>query len=645
MLEFFRSFMKSKFGLGITFGFLVLIALAFASADVSSSGTFGGVSGDDRAASVGSRKIGTAALSQGATTALERIKQEDPRQSMQAFLARGGLTEVLDQMIDRAAITEFGKAHGIVAGTRLVDSEIAKIAAFRGVDGKFSEAAYKAMLAQRGLSDASVREDLGDGLVARQVLVPAGFGAKVPGEMARRYAALLTETRVGAIALVPAAVYAPKGEPDAATLQAFYNANRAKYLRPERRSVRYAVFGADVIKVPPVPTDAEVAARYKADAAKYAASETRRLTQLVVPTEAAGKAILDEVAEGASLDAAARGKGLATAALGPLAQGALAGQSSAEVAAAAFGAAQGRTIGPVRSPLGWHLIHIDAVTANPGKTLDQAKAEIVTALAAEKKRAALSDFSARIEDEFDNGGSLTDVAKELGLTLATTEPLTADGKVYGSADKTAPPVLARALATAFSMEREGEPQLAEIEPGKTFIVFDVTTIAPSAAAPLADIRADVATDWKLQQGAKSAKAASEKLLASVKKGASLAQAMGALGMPLPPVDQITMSRAQLAQAGQQGVPRPLALLFSMAQGTTKLLAAPNNRGWYVVSLAKIEPGAVTANSPIIAQAARELSEVAGREYSDQLRAAIRAEVGVKRNQTSIDAVAKQLTGS
>jgi len=49
MLNFFRSFMHSRIGVFLALGFLVLIALAFAAADVTGSGQFGSVTGGDRA--------------------------------------------------------------------------------------------------------------------------------------------------------------------------------------------------------------------------------------------------------------------------------------------------------------------------------------------------------------------------------------------------------------------------------------------------------------------------------------------------------------------------------------------------------------------------------------------------------------------
>lgn len=644
MLNFFRTFLKSRLGVIVAIGFLVLIALAFAAADVTGGGKFGSVTGGDRVATVGKRKLSTADLSQAVTNAVERLKQQQPTLTVKAFIAGGGLTDALDQLADRAAISEFGKAHGIIASDRLIDSELAKIDAFKGPDGKFSQTAFRALLAQRGLSEAAVRQDLADGLVARQLLVPAGFGARMPKGAAERYAALLAEKRTGAIVMLPAAAFAPKGEPAAADLAAYYSANQARYIRPERRTIRYAVF--DESALPPVapPTDAEIAARYNANKAQYAPTELRKLTQLVLPTEAAAKAVLAEVNAGKSLDAAAAAKGLGTASLGPVTRAVLASQANEAIATAAFSAPRGKLTGPVRGPLGWALLRVDTVDIRAGKSLDQARAEIAADLSAIKKRSALSDFTAKVEEEFDNGGSLADVARELKLTVTETEPLTADGRVYGK-QEAAPAQLARLVATAFAMEREGQPQVAELVAGKQFAVFDVGRIAASAAAPIAEIRPQVAADFLLEKGAAAAKKAAATVQAELKKGTAPAAALGRLGVAgLPPVQNVDIDRQQFAQMGSR-VPPPLALLFGMAQGTTKALAAPGNRGWFVVSLARIVPGDAAKVAALVEPATRELSGVAGREYADQLRRAMRDEVGYTQNKAAIDAVARQLAGN
>jgi peptidyl-prolyl cis-trans isomerase D len=460
--------------------------------------------------------------------------------------------------------------------------------------------------------------------------------------MVSQYASLLKERRKGTIGIVPSALYEPAAGPTKAQLDAFYQSNRADYIRPERRVLRYATFTTDAVAGAAEPTDKEIAARYQANRALFAAKETRRLSQLIVPTEAAAKAIRAKVQGGGSLEAAAREAGFSLSTVALIEREALAAQSSAAVAKAVFETAQGAVAAPARSGLGWHVVRVDAIERTAEKTLAQARPQLVEALRVEKRRQAVADLSASIEEQFDDGVSLSDVAKDVKATLTTTKPLTADGRVYGTASETAPRELGPVLQTAFQME-EGEPQIAELVPGELFIVFEASDITPSAAAPLREINDQVVADWRRAEGLKGAQKAAERILAAMGKGATLTAAMRAENPRLTNLDPIDLSREQLAQTGQR-VPPPLALMFSMAQGTEKKLEAPNSAGWFLVQLDRIETGTIARNDPVFAQAKRELSQTLGQEYAAQLRTALRTEVGVERNQTAIDAVRKQLTG-
>ena len=174
--------------------------------------------------------------------------------------------------------------------------------------------------------------------------------------------------------------------------------------------------------------------------------------------------------------------------------------------------------------------------------------------------------------------------------------------------------------------------------------FETARITPSAAAPLSEIRADVTEGWRRETGQRAAKAAADRIVARVAKGQTLAAAVAAEKVALPSVDAVNMTRGELVQQGQR-VPPPLALLFSMAKNSVKRLEAPNDAGWYVVAVDRIEPGRIAADDPILAQAAASFGQLLGREYGEAMRAAIRQEAGIERNADAIDAVRQRLTGS
>ena len=642
MINFFRSFFQSKLGLGLTIGFLVLIALAFAAGDIGNTGTFGGLSGTNSVAVVGDEDVTTAELRESTNNALRQVQSETPTMTMDSFLAEGGLKQVLDTLLDRASVTEFGRMLGLRAGKNLVNSEIQMIPAFRGPDGNFSDEVYQGTLRSQGLTDQIVREDLSSGLIARQVLIPAVFGTKFPDSMVQRYVSQLKEQREGSIGLVPSAAYAPEGDPTDKQLQAFYQASKDDFVRPERRQIRYAEFGPDAVSANIEPTDAQIAKRYKDNAAAYSAREERTFTQVIVPTKQAAESFSKRISGGASIDQVAEEAGLETAKIGPVTKEDLTRSANSAVADAAFGAADGGLADVARSALGYHVIQIDNVKRTAARTLDQVRTEIADQLRAEKQRTALTELAADIENRINSGESLSDIAKSLKLDVETTKPLVQSGAVYGGArNERAPDLVMPLLATVFQMQ-EGKPQIAEVRPGEAFALFEASDITPSATPPLKEIREDVIDGWKLAEGAKEAKKAADRILKRVSEGSSLAEAVRAEKKPLPGVQPVKVSREELMQ--QPGSP-PLALMFAMAADSAKKLAASGDAGYYLVSLDKITAGKVEKDDPMIQQAATGYGNILSRELGDQLRAAIRKDVGVETNPDAIETVRRELTGA
>ncbi len=641
MLQSFRNFFQSKWGVAFTLGFVGLIAFAFASGDVANMGGLGSAGGRNTVAKVGKEKIEDAEVERSIQTILGRMRQQDPTVTMASFLGRNGLEDLLSYLIDRKAARQWGQGHGIYIGDRLIDSEIAKIARIQAPDGKVDPALYRQFLAERGVTDAEFRREIAEDLMARQLTGANNLGLRIPSKVAVRYAAVVLERRKGAIITLPAAAFAPATPPSDAEITAWYNGRKADYALPERRTIRYVTFGDSVLKTVPAPSDAEIAARFNASKAKYAPSDKRKLSQLVLPTEAAAKALVAEVSGGKSLEAAAQSKGLAVASLGSLDKAAFALQSSSAAANAAFSASTGKVAGPFKSPLGWLVVRVDGLDGNPGKTLEQARPELVKELAEEKRRAAIAEFAAMMEDDLVNGATLPDLAKELGLQVQETAPLTADGNVFGKPGTAAPKELAPVIKAAFTMEGERQPQLTETDPGKTFMIFDAGSITPAAPPPLAAIREQVITDIQLSKGAKAAKAAAEKIQAQMEKGVSPQAALASLGVALPPVDMVDKARMEV-QAQGPNAPKPEVLLFAMAKGKVRLLAAPRNRGWYVVTVNEVIPGQVSPTDPRLAGLQQSLQAGFGGEYTDQLSAAMRNEIGTTRNEEHIVALKKRL---
>lgn len=641
MLSFFRRFFQSKIGLPVFLAFLVLMALAFAAADITGS-TFGGVSGGDRVAVVGGEQIPNSELVTAANTALDQVRQQNPTLTMPEFIEADALEEVMRQLVDRYAIGNYAEKYGLRAGDNLVNSEILKIQAFRSLTGEFDEQTYLAALRQRGLSDAVFRRDLADGLLDDLLLRPALAAPQMPEKIARQYAALVLERRKGEIALIPSSAFAPETGPTDAQLTEWYGANRNQFIRPERRTLRFAVFGEDSLEVSATATETEIAARYKRDADQYKASERRAITSFVVPTEDAAKALTARIRGGVSLEAAAREAGFSASATELRSREELANATSFAFAENAFKATEGGVADPAQGTLGWYVARIDKIERIPARSLAEVRGTIADQLATEKRAAAIADLLSEIEAEIDSGTALAEVAKAYGLTVETTPPLLANGQAFGRPEMQIVPQLVPVLATAFQME-ESEPQLAPV-PGQQFVIFEVARTEEAAAPPLAEVKEQAEAAWRRAQGAKLARAAADRIVGKVRGQTELAAALAAENTSGFEREVIDLERRQLLAQRQGNVPPPLVLLFSMAEGSVKLLEAPRDLGWYVISLDAITTDPVDEEPGLLDQTRRQLAPTLAAEYSRNAAAAMRAEIGTTINDAAVEAVRKQLAG-
>ncbi len=643
MISMFRNFFQSKIGLPIFIGFLIIVALAFAASDISGSSTFGGLTGDDKLAVVGDDTISANEMNGAMSNALDRARDQNPTITMPQFVAGGGLEGELDLLIERYGVGQFAQLYGLRAGDNLVNSEILKIGAFRGPTGEFDQTVYQNALRRQGITDAILRRDIGDGLLAQQILRPAFAAPQMPEAAARQYAALVLERRQGQIGLIPSLDFAPEDNPSDEQLNTFYSDTQSDYILPERRTVRFAAFGAESVSADIAPTPTQIAARFERDADVYGASERRAISSFVVPTEAAAQALVTRIRGGVSLEAAAAEAGFQVSAGGLLNAESMASSLSFAVSEAAFAASEGDILTPAQSTLGWYVARLDDIDVTPARTLAQASDEISQQLQQEALADALEELSSEIEQKVDTGTSLADVAEEFSLEINVVPGLTADGQIFGTPGQGVSPALRPILDTAFQMD-ESEPQLAELVPGAQFLIFDVEDIVESAAPPLAEVREQVQARWRLAEGNKLAAEAANRILEAVRNGASLTEAMRSENAGLTQVEDVNLRRTELLASQDRNIPPALVLLFSMAQGSTKVLEDGQDLGWYVVDLDTIETDSLEGNEELLAQTRQQLAPALVNEYNAQLARAIREEIGVERNEEAIEALRKTLAG-
>ena len=642
MLNIFRRGASSK--ILLAFLGLALFAMVVTGFGTGGMGLGGLGGGGETIAEVGNGRIGSVEVADQVNRQLARARQQQPDVDMGAFLRSGALGEIIDQMMSQTALTVFGREQGLTASKRMIDGEIASVPAFQNLAGQFDINMFRAALARENVTEAQLREDIAGTLIARQLLLPAAGSPKVPDAMARQYASLLLEQRTGSIGVVPAEAMGAGTEPTDAEVAAFYKENEARYTIPERRVLRFATFGAEQVAAAAQPTDAEIAAYYRENAARYAARETRTLSQVVLPDEAAARAFAQQIAGGMSFAQAATRAGFSPedVSLGQQTRERFTQLTSEAVANAAFSAAEGAVTAPAQSPLGWHVVRVDGISRTEATPLAEARDEIVQQLAVRKREEALADLITRIEDRLAEGETLADVAKAEGLEVRETPPVTGSGVQFDNPDFRAPE-LQPVLGTAFDMSLDEDPLVETLEPGQRYVILDVARIVPAAAPPLAEIQGQVKVDLVQRRALERARAVAASIVAKINGGTPPTQAFAEAEPPLGAPESVTARRIDISRPNEP-VPPPLAMLFSIPEGKARLLAAPNDQGWFVVHLEESVPGDASGSAGLIQATRAQFEQILGEEYAEQFGRSIESGLDIERDAEAIERLRQQLAG-
>ncbi|WP_343519171.1 SurA N-terminal domain-containing protein [Sphingomonas sp.] len=646
MLTFLRRVLFSTAGKIIALLLLIVIAVAFALGDITNLG--GSRPSDGALVQVGDRKVTSVELQQRLKNALERARQQQPTLDMTQFVAMGGFDQVLDDIVNRLALEAYASEHGMAVSKAAIDGEIASSPAFADpITGQFNQKAFDQLLARQGVTADQVRADIRQGTLAQWVAAPSLAAAYVPSELVMPYASLLLERRKGSVGYVPITAIDKGAAPTDAELAAFYNRNRARYTLPERRVIRYAVVRPDQFAESAKATEAEIAAAYKQNAAKYAASTKRTLAQLIVADQNAANTLAAKIKGGATLAAAAAGAGLQPSVIDNAEKASFARASSPQIADAAFAAAQGGVVGPLRSPLGWHIVRVEKIEQIAGRSLDQVRGEIAAEVTKRKEAEALANLRGQIDSAIAGNATFDEAVADAKLKAETSPALFGDGRADQDgqgANPTPPdPLLAQVAQGGFAMETSDDPQLIPVGQDGSFALIKTERVVAAAPRPLAQIRELVATDFVRDRQLQAARKAAAAILADIGKGTPIADAMKKTGLALPPLQPLDAVRGQLSQQGMQ-IPPPVRLMFSMAAKKAKMTEAPNGGGYWVVWLDEITPGDARGNQALVAQTRSGLSQMIGAEYLEQFVAAARKAVGIKRDEAAIARLKAQLGG-
>ena len=600
----------------------VLMAMLIAGLGGFGVTNFGG--GVTAIGSVGDRKIDVNEYARALRQELDAFSRQvgQPIGLTQAQ-ALGLDRQVLQSVIDRAALDNEADRIGLSVGDATVAAKLSGIASFQSATGGFDRAAYRDILQRNNLTEAVYEQGLRAD-TARQVLQTAiTSGIATPTALTDTLANWAGETRgFEMLRLTEAALPTPLPAATDAELDAYYKANIATYTRPEAKRISYvALLPDDLAK--DMPTDeAALKAAYDAKLSEYIIPEKRLVERLGFATEADAAAAKARIDAGESFDTLVTERNLT---LDDVDMGDVSKSELGEAGDAVFALTSPGVVGPLPSAVGPALFRMNAILAAQETTFEQAKPDLAKEIQANAARKAIADKVEAVDDLLAGGATLADLAKEQGMTLASTD------YAAGASDNDA--------ITSYKAFREAADKLAEgdfpeailLEDGG-LVALQLDSIIPPTPRPFDQVKDQVAAAVHAEALAKALAAEAATIKTAVEAGASL----GAYGIV-----------ERTAQIDRQGLvkdtpPELLTAVFEMTANEVRLIEAPGFAA--LVQLTSITPAATDSED---AKTMREAISInAGRAISEDVMAlyttALTAEAGITLDQAAINAVHAQI---
>ena len=436
---------------------------------------------------------------------------------------------VLARLVSEAAFDNETKRLGLAIPDSLVVRTIQADPSFRGPDGAFSRALFIDIIRQSGLTEQQYVRDQRS-VVARQQLAEGLTGAfGVPIAMREAVHRYQSERRSVELVTLTAKTLGELPAPTDAQLQSVYDDRKATFRAPEFRSALLMILDPAGLAKPEAVSDEDARAVYgRAKDTRFGTPERRMIQQIVFPTRPDADAAAERIKAGSAFEEIAKERGIddATLNLGKLTKAEMLDPVAAETA---FSLPEGGVSPPVAGRFGPVLIRVTAIEPGSLKPFEQVSTDIKLEIARERARREVETVHDAVEDQRVSAKPLAEIAKERNLPLLPVKDIDRSGRdksgqpVTGVADRE--PVLAGVFRSDVGADNE-----AVTLPTGGYVWFEVTNVEPGRDRPMADIRDNVADEWRRQEVTRGLAEKANALTARLDKGEALSSVATELGL-------------------------------------------------------------------------------------------------------------------
>jgi peptidyl-prolyl cis-trans isomerase D len=571
-------------------------------------------------ASVGSEKI----TAQDYRSAYERTLQQYQRRLRQPFTneqarAIGLDRQVLQRMLSEAAIDEEARKLGLNISDDALRNMITSNPNFRDKSGAFDPQLFASALRDNGLSEHAFVADLRKTALRQFIIAALTTGITAPKAEVKAEADYDGQTRSIDYVILPAAAAGEIAAPSDDALKAFFEDRKSSYRAPEYRAIDVVALEPETLANPAEVSDADAQAAYDKVAGKdprFGAPEKRDLQQILFPNDADADAALAKIKAGASFDDVVKERNLKPedVELGQTTKEAIIDKSEAD---AVFALPEAGVSAVLKSQFGPVIVRVKSITPSTIKPYAEVADQIKRQVSASRAGDKIQAIHDKIEDARVSGKSLSEVAKDNGLTAQTIPAVDAQGKDPSGKSVDLPDKTELLRAVFASDVGLDEAPLQTKDNG--FVWFAVTKVDPSHDRTFEEAKAEVEAQWRAEQVDKTLAGKSDDLIKQLKAGAAVAELAKGVGAELKTAVDVHRDDKTLPES-------VVAAIFRQPGDGVGSAATPDGRAVFKITADKIPP--VDFADPRVKTMAQQLDASTRDALLDQYVAALRRTLGV-----------------
>lgn len=565
---------------------------------------------DGPVATVGKTQISAEQFQQAYNQELEQASRQYRQRISPQIGARIGLDRnALANLMGTTALDLQAQNLGLTLSEQQIAEIVRTDPNFRGFDGKFSKSAFDNFLRQTGLSERGYlrvrRQEEVRGQLTDAVLVNTG----VPQTYIDLMHTWREETRVVEhVTLDPDKVVAVV-EPDDAKLQAYYDANKLKFMQPEYRKASVLLLTrADMMARLPV-TDEEIAAAYAADKSKFDLPEKRHVYQLAFPDAAAADKAYAELSKAKNFIEAATKLGFKESDI-DLGTVVRKDMIDGKAAAAAFALKKDEISKPLAADFTTVIVRVTEIEPGRVKPLEEVKPVLKELLANERLSREIGALHDKVDDLRSAGKSLKEAGATHQLNYKEIDAVDQSGKGPDGKIALDHPEAARIALALFATSQGLEAEASQLGDGG-YAWVDVLGVTPAKQKTLDDVKEEAKTLWLAADKQRQITDAAGKFVERLSTGETLEAIAKELGAKVEKTTAFTRATSPqgLSSAAVQAA-------FARPKGSVQASASVDGASRALIRVADV----IAAPAATKEQSGKLKTELSRQFQNDQLNA-------------------------